>query len=215
MELHEALTQITEIRARIARTETFRGYRAATVAFSGVVGIGAAIVQALTIPHPRQQVAAYLTLWVSAAALNLLTVGLELSLRCRRAVSPRTTRLTRLAVEQFLPCVAAGVVVTGTLATVAPQALWVLPGLWAVLFSLGVFASCRLLPRPTFWAGVYYLAAGGVCLGLGDGPYALSPWLMAGTFGGGQLLTAAILFWTLERGEYRRDDIQGAGDERF
>ena len=37
MELREALTQITEIRQQLARTEVFRGYRAMPVAFSGVV----------------------------------------------------------------------------------------------------------------------------------------------------------------------------------
>ncbi len=74
-----------------------------------------------------------------------------------------------------------------------------LPGLWAVLFSLGVFASCRLLPKPTFWVGVFYLLAGCVGLIFGPGDLALSPWLMGGTFGTGQLLTACILYWTLER----------------
>ena len=46
MQLHEALAQITEIRTQIARTETFRGYRSATVAFSGLLALGGAGVQA-------------------------------------------------------------------------------------------------------------------------------------------------------------------------
>jgi len=75
-----------------------------------------------------------------------------------------------------------------------------LPGLWAILFGLGVFASSQLLPRPTFWIGVHYLASGTICLVLGGGAAALSPWMMAGTFGLGQLLAALILYYTLERG---------------
>jgi hypothetical protein len=43
------------------------------------------------------------------------------------------------------------------------------------------------------------MAAGTVCLGIGNGSQALSPWLMIGSFGVGQLLAAAILFCTLER----------------
>ena len=39
MELREALTQIAEIRQQMARGEVFRGYRAATTAFSGVVAL--------------------------------------------------------------------------------------------------------------------------------------------------------------------------------
>ena len=68
-----------------------------------------------------------------------------------------------------------------------------------MLFSLGIFASCRLLPKATFWAAVYYLVAGVAALAMGREEAALSPWAMAGTFGVGQLLTAAILYFTLER----------------
>ena len=39
MELREALTQITEIRLQMARTEVFRGYRALPAAFSGGVAL--------------------------------------------------------------------------------------------------------------------------------------------------------------------------------
>jgi hypothetical protein len=74
-----------------------------------------------------------------------------------------------------------------------------LPGLWQVLFSLGVFASCRLLPRATFGVGVFYLAAGLACLALARDDLALSPWAMGLPFGVGQLLAATVLYRTLER----------------
>jgi hypothetical protein len=199
MQLDEALAQIDQIRSQIARTETFRGYRSATVGFSGLAGIAAAVVQSRFIPNPEQQFSAYLALWIGVAALSVLVVGAELSIRCRRATSPTATRLTRLAIEQFFPCLAAGALLTFALALAAPESVWMLPGLWAIVFSLGVFASYRLIPRPGFLIGVYYLFAGGICLLVGRGDYALSPWLMAGAFGGGQLLTAAVLYWTLER----------------
>jgi hypothetical protein len=38
-----------------------------------------------------------------------------------------------------------------------------------------------------------------LCLMLGKGEYANSPGLMMGTFGAGQLATAFILYWSLER----------------
>jgi hypothetical protein len=199
MELDKALAQIDEIRASIARTETFRGYRSATVGFSGLAGIAGAIFQAAYIASPQAEISAYVALWVGVAALSLLVVSLELWLRIRRAVSANARRLTWLAVEQFFPCLAVGAVVTFVVVFAAPSSGWMLPGLWALVFSLGVFASCRLLPRAAFAIGVYYFAAGGICLLLGREELRLSPWLMAGTFGGGQLLTAAILYCTLER----------------
>ncbi len=44
-----------------------------------------------------------------------------------------------------------------------------LPGLWQVVYSLGIFASCRLLPRATFWVAVFYLGTGLAVLSLGNG----------------------------------------------
>ncbi len=199
MELREALTQISEIRAQIARTETFRGYRAATVAFSGLMGLAGAAVQAAWIPSPQEHLGAYLGLWVGIAAVCLLVLACELATRSHLATSPLRRQLTALAVQQFAPCVAAGGLLTVAVARLAPEAAWMLPGLWAILFSLGIFASCRLLPKATFWAAVYYLAAGVAALAWARGGAALSPWAMAGTFGVGQLLTAAILYVTLER----------------
>jgi hypothetical protein len=107
--------------------------------------------------------------------------------------------VTWLAVGQFVPCLVGAAAVTAVFVRVGPDSAWVLPGLWQVFFSQGVFASCRLLPRPAFAAGVFYLFAGITTLTLARGPDALSPWAMAIPFGVGQLLSAAVLYWTLER----------------
>lgn len=199
MELHEALSQITEIRAQIARTETFRGYRSATVAVTGLVAIAAGILQAVLIEDPAQQPSAYLTIWLGAAAVSLVITAVEMAIRCLRAASDWTRRLAWLAGEQFLPCVLAGGLLTAALVPHANEVLWMLPGLWSILFSLGVFASCRLLPRPIFWVGAFYLLAGGLVLATANRHDTLSPWTMASLFGTGQLATAAILYWKLER----------------
>jgi len=74
-----------------------------------------------------------------------------------------------------------------------------LPGLWAVCFSLGIFASRTLLPRGIAPVAGYYLIAGCMNLVLARGPAAFSPWAMGLTFGVGQLLAAAVLYWNLER----------------
>jgi len=62
-----------------------------------------------------------------------------------------------------------------------------------MIFSLGIFASCRFLPRQMFAVGIWYLAAGLTCLMIGSGPRILSPWEMGIPFGVGQLLVAAVL----------------------
>jgi hypothetical protein len=199
MELRDALTQITEIRLQLARTEVFRGYRAMPVAFSGGVALLAAVVQTATIPDPAVQIGPYLGLWIGAAVVSALAAGLEMMIRARNAASPVTRELTWLALEQFCPCLIAGALVTVVLVRAAPQSLWMLPGLWQIFYSLGIFASCRLLPRPTFWVAVFYLGTGLAVLALPHGQPALSAWTMGLPFGAGQLLAAAVLYRTLER----------------
>ena len=199
MDMREALEQISHIRDSMAKGEVFRGYRSATVAFSGLLALDAAIVQKLWLARPTERLGAYLALWIGVAVVSFAVAAFEIVWRARAARGSLVRSMSRLAAEQFAPCLCAGVILTAVVAIASPETGWILPGAWSLLFGLGVFASYRLLPRSTFWVGAYYLLAGGLCLWLGQGAAALSPWLMAGAFGGGQLLSAAILYWTLER----------------
>jgi hypothetical protein len=199
MELREALTQITEIRLQLARTEVFRGYRAMPVAFSGTVALLAGLIQGATIADPTAESGSYLSLWVGAAVVSGAAAGLEMMIRARNAASPMTREMTWLALEQFCPCLVAGALLTIVLVRAAPEAAWMLPGLWQVVYGLGIFASCRLLPRPTFWVAAFYLVSGLVVLATARGDASLSPWAMALPFGAGQFLAAAVLYSTLER----------------
>lgn len=202
MELLEALDRISEIRAQMTQTETFRGFRSITVGFSGVLGIVAALFQTQTIADPAALSLEFVDLWVGVAIVSVLVVAAELAYRSSVEASPLKRRLTLLAIQQFAPCLIAGGVVTIALSNF-PECVWMLPGLWALIFSLGVFACCRLLPRATFWVGVHYVASGAICLMVGHGAVAWAPWMMIGTFGVGQLLAAAILYYTLERSDAR------------
>jgi len=67
------------------------------------------------------------------------------------------------------------------------------PGLWQITFGLGVFASCRFLPRGLLLVGGWYVASGLACLAYAQGIHAFSPWTMGAPFGVGQLLVAAVL----------------------
>jgi hypothetical protein len=197
MELREALTQISEIRQRVAQSEVFRGYRAVPVAFSGLLALATAGVQMAYLPEPAQRAPAYLALWVGAALVSLLATGLEIAMHHSHARSSMARQLTWLALRQFAPCLAAGGLVMVAVVTYASDILWMLPGLWAMLFSLGIFASYRLLPKPTFWVALFYMIAGTLLLTLRE--QALSPWAMGLPFGLGQFFAAAVLYWTLER----------------
>lgn len=205
MQLDEALAQISEIRQQMARSQVFRGYRSATTAFTALVAAVAAVVQARWVPQPAADLDAYLLLWCGAALLCVVVVGVEMVVRSRRSGSSLQRQITLVVVDQFAPSLVAGALLTFVVWRYAPHVGWMLPGLWAVVFSLGLFASRRFLPRGVFAIAGYYLLAGGACLTLDPATAALSPWAMGLTFGGGQLLTAAFLYWTLERSRGRRE----------
>ncbi|HEX2790737.1 MAG TPA: hypothetical protein VHN17_09935 [Steroidobacteraceae bacterium] len=192
-DLNRALTDISVIRGQLARDAEFRGYGPATLAATGVLAWLAAGAQALWLKDPAAHVQQYVMLWVATAVLSLIVIGIETVQRSRRAHGALAIPMLQSAVEQFMPALVAGGLLTVVLLRVAAPMLWVLPGLWQVVFSLGVFASCRFLPRPMFLAGVWYLVCGLGCLGLLPPEFRFSPWVMGVPYGVGQLLVACIL----------------------
>jgi hypothetical protein len=138
-------------------------------------------------------------LWICAAVVSLLAAGLEMMIRARNSSTTMTRELTWLALEQFCPSLLAGALLTVVLVRTAPESVWMLPGLWQIMYALGIFASCRLLPRPMFPVAIFYLGTGLAVLALAHGEAALSPWSMGVPFGAGQILVALVLYCTLER----------------
>jgi len=167
-DLHKALGDITSIRRQMARSTEFHGYGPATLAATGMLAILAAGAQALWLPDPANHIPAYLSIWISTAILSAGLIAVQTVTRTNRVHSGMADEMIRMAVEQFLPSVGAGALLTIVLALSVPSALWMLPGLWQVIFSLGVFSSCRFLPRPIVAAGAWYLLSGLTCIALAD-----------------------------------------------
>jgi hypothetical protein len=155
------------------------------------------------VARPQEHMGSYLSVWIWTAVASAALIGIQMQTRSRRLHSGLADEMIRMAVEQFLPSALAGALITLVLARSAPQAAWILPGLWQLIFSLGVFSSCRFLPRPMVAAGVWYMSTGLICLSFGD-TRAFSPWAMGIPYGFGQLLVACILYFTAN--EARHED---------
>lgn len=194
-DLHKALGDISNIRRQMARTTEFRGYGPVTLAATGCFAVFAACAQSVWIPVAALHRSVYLFIWVSTAVLSSGLIAAHTHTRAHRIHSGVADEMIRMAIEQFLPSVAAGALITVAVVRFVPDSLWMLPGLWQVVFSLGVFSSCRFLPQPIIWAGAWYLITGLTCIALA-GERALSPWAMGIPFGAGQLFVAAILYVT-------------------
>ena len=194
-DLDKALADIIAIRSQLAAGTAFRGYGPATMAATAVVALATAAIQQVVLRDPAADPLLFLLGWAAAACISLSMIWVEMRARSRRHHSGLADAMIHQAVEQFLPAGIAGVLLAVLLWKFAPEALWMLPGLWQILTSLGVFASVRSLPRTVALAGAFYFLAGFAVLLLGSVSHALSPWTMGLPFAVGQALMAGILYF--------------------
>jgi len=192
-DLHKALADIGSIRQQVAAGTMFRGFGPTVVAATGLLAAVTATVQSIWLNALGRHPVVFLAVWAATAAISAALIGAEMIARTRRHHGGLADAMLINAIEQALPAGVAGGAVALVLIQLAPETLWVLPGLWQVLVGLGIFASVRSLPRAVAWAGTWYVAAGVVVLALSSQTQALSPWAMGLPFVIGQLLLAAIL----------------------
>jgi hypothetical protein len=202
MRLTDALAQIDDIRRHLSRTVVFRGARAGTCLATAVIAVMAAVVQQVFVPDPLRDLDHYLLIWGLAAAGGILLATVEIAFRSWRNDDGAQRRLTLEFVEQFAPCLVAGALLTWAIFYAPKFPVQLLPGLWMILFAMGVFSVRRVLPRQVTIVGMFYLLCGlAAVAGPESRDAALHPWAMGAAFGLGQSLLAGILYWTLERRE--------------
>jgi hypothetical protein len=200
-DLHKALADIGSIRQQVAAGTMFRGLGPAVIAITGVLAAATATAQSIWLDDPTSQPLLFLATWALTAVAGAALIGAEMIARTRRHHGGLADAMLMNAVEQALPAGVAGLAIALVLVQLAPETLWVLPGLWQVLVGLGIFASVRSLPRAVAWAGTWYVGAGIVVLALSTQTQALSPWAMGLPFVVGQLLLAAILHFAFGAGD--------------
>jgi hypothetical protein len=197
VDVGRALSQIEEIHAQIAKGEVYRGYRSLPVAASGLIGLVAAWLQprGLGLADPI----GFVIYWGAIAVCAGFVGASEIIHNYVVHDAAPGRRRTRKVVGQFLPSVTAGAAIALCFAHLSAALVPLLPGLWAICFGIGIFASRPYLPRASGYVALFYYAAGFTLLWIARGPAVLNGWWVGGTFGVGQLLAACVLWWNLER----------------
>jgi len=191
----KALSDIADIRSQIAASTTFRGFGPAALATTGVIALVVAAIQSVFLGDPLEMPLAFFAGWIAVAVVSVALIGAEMIVRSRRHHGGLADSMIHNAIQQFLPAGAAGAALAAILGRFAPEAVWMLPGLWLVLVSLGLFASVPSLPRGTMLAAGWYFLAGCTVLMLSASGPSLSPWMMGVPFAVGQVLLAAVIFF--------------------
>ncbi|QDU18444.1 hypothetical protein [Urbifossiella limnaea] len=182
MRAQDAIDRLGLIHDQLARAEVYPGFRPPAVALVGALGLLAAAAQPLA-------PVGFVAYWLGVAGVGGV-IGFAAAARSyAHEEDDLERRRTRRVMAQFLPCLLAGGAVTVGVARA--DAVQLLPGLWALLFGLGVVAARPHLPAAVWFVGAGYVAVGAALMATADAEP--SGWAVGGVFGVGHLATAVAL----------------------
>lgn len=183
IDVDDALRRVTEIHEQMARATHFRGYRAVPVALMGAVALVTGVAETLWIE--KIDASLHALVWLGVAAACAMIGAVDVWIR-RRGLPTRTIRLALL---QLVPSLCVGLAL-GVLLRDRPE---ILPGVWTMVFGLGVLASRPYLPRPILGVALFYSVAGCAMAFAGRPGEVPSPLAMGLTYAIGQAVSAAAL----------------------
>jgi hypothetical protein len=194
MDLHDALTQVRQMRDALQERRQFRGYSGRARLFGGGLALACAVVLATHAVPAKAHFRAWLIVLAMSLAANygallLWFFSREGAGRDRSAVRPAYDALAPLALGGLL-----------TLALARSGAYDLLFGTWMCCYGLAHLPYRLTLPRLNFLAGLGYFAAGAACLVM-PGPGLLNPWPMGLVFFIGETIGGFALIWDDRRHE--------------
>jgi hypothetical protein len=204
LNIQRALSELAEIRAQLDRTTSYQGFRSLATGFSALLAIVGGVLESTFVTDPQTQIDPYLAIWLGVAVASSLLAGSEMIIRGIVSRKLQVWVTHRKLVANLLPSLIVGSVLTLVIAEHALESsgagmIWSLPGMWAMVFGLGIFSCRQDLPRATGWVSAYYLFAGIVCLLINSQTHQLAPLQMVLLFGVGQTALGFVLFWNVER----------------
>jgi hypothetical protein len=192
MRVDDALRQIEAIHEQLDKGEVYRGFQVGGVAAAGVLGLAAAALQDRLVDGQY-----FLHYWIAVATVCAFVAGGSALFAFIWREDAWARRKTLRLLCQFIPCVIAGTAITWVFAHA--DLMRYLPGLWAIVFGLGLLAARPYLPRATGWVCLFYLACGCGLLARAAHGAELSGWQVGGVFGLGHLASALVLSRNVER----------------
>jgi hypothetical protein len=194
MNTQQALSEIKEIGDILARTQHTSCFRPFPIAGTALLGLVAASFAETVMSPMIMGSGAFVGYWFAVAMLCVLAMAADLGKRYWTTDSELQRGRTRIALYQFAPCLLIGGFTTLCVLPTHEQPSSMLPGLWCILISLGIFATLNNAPRAMVFPAAFYAIIGGLFWRFEDWTIGLGSWSMGLAFGVGQLWTAAILW---------------------
>jgi len=194
-DIDRAISEISDIRTRLAASTSFRGYAPEAVALIGLLSRAVVLAQLAwpdTLARNSVQIA---VVWGIVLVASGMTMAIEAITRSRRQHGGMAGAMLRGAMRIAVPVMLVNVVLGGCVLMFAPTASWLLPGVWQMLVGIVVFASYPTMPRGIGWPAVWYLLCGAVVTVTAGAAQQVTP-LMAG---GPYVLGHLAIAWLLHR----------------
>lgn len=198
-EVEQAIARIADIRAQLAASTRFRGYAPEAV---GVVGLLSLMITAMQVVWPARYAAndqQFVLIWGLLMAAGCLLIAGEAIVRTYRASDSMAHPMLVSAMRVMLPATAMAAALPVAVLAYAPQAAWIVPGVWQMQISLVAFASYATMPRQIIWPGAWFLFSGVAGLFLAGARGGLSPLVVGVPFVVGHFAIAWALAERKER----------------
>ena len=194
MELQQALSDLAEVRDRLAQLQRFEGYSAPAAAASGIVAIAASLVQRVLAPMPLTPDArhTYLLIWFSCLAVALLLNYGAVTAWLIKHRAPGARSRFRTAAISIAPSIVLGGALS--IALIDHGAHSLLPGTWFAFYAIGLFASRGSIPTSTIVVTAFFALLALAFLITPLVAVALAWWVMPLGFGAGQLVIGYFIW---------------------
>lgn len=192
-DVERALSDISDIRSRMAASTRFEGYAPEVVAVTGFAALFLLLAQLLAPQAFSGGDVGLVRIWGAMLLVGSLAILSEAIGRTRRQHRSMALPMLASALRTVAPTGFACLVVTAVVLGRAPQFAWVLPGLWQMLVGVAAYASYATMPRGIGWPSLFYLVSGALVLAVSASREALDPVLCGAPFVVGHLWIALLL----------------------
>lgn len=188
-QVHDALSQVREMRDRMIERKRFRGYSGIARAAGGVLALGAAAV--ISMPFYPHNKVAHADAW-GWLALAAFVINLSALLRWFYT-DPDAARDVRRLIPVFYTLPPFLVTAVLTVMMLLRFDYEYLAGLWMCGYGLVNLSQNPVLPPGIRVVGLYYVACGVACLMVFQFPF-MNPWPMGIVFFIGEMWGGAIFY---------------------
>lgn len=192
-EIERALSEISDIRSRLAASTRFRGYAPEAVAMIGFLSLVIVLAQMFwpdTLAASNEQQVLILAAVLVASGLTIATEAIT---RARSQHGGMAGAMLKGMVRAQLPICLVGATVGIVLFLHERELVWILPGLWQMLVGVVSFNSYSTMPRAIIWPALWFVISGAAVMWLAGKDGQLTPLLVGGPFTVGYLSIAWIL----------------------